>query len=272
MRRPLLLLPALAASAALVAAGCGGDDTAQNTTTAATTTSGTTTSGTTTSPPPTTTDQGPFLPDLPTPQLDDQARFPRPTTVGSGDVGTPAPPIAPAVRNAARRAGCTVRGFPSEGRQHVEPDAAPDYGTQPPTSGNHFEVPAKFGAYDKPVPEMPIVHSLEHGGVVISVGRDVPAAARAEIGRFWADSPPYMIVMPGRSSGFPAAGVVVTSWQRWLVCKPYESSDLAAIRAFRDAYRGTGPEGSAALHSGGRVPYPGTPEPIAEDPGAASAG
>jgi hypothetical protein len=266
MRRALLV-SAVLASASLVAAGCGGDETAQSTT------GGTTTGSTTTTLPATTTgEQGPFLPDLPEPQLDDEARFPRPTSVGDGDVGTPAPPIDAAVQAAAKRAGCTAKGFPSEGRKHVDASEAPDYGTQPPTSGNHFEVPAKFGVYDKPVPDMPAVHSLEHGANIIYIGKDVPAAARAGIGRFWAKSPPYMIVMPGRSKDFPAAGVVVTSWQRWLVCKPYQSSDIEAIRAFRDAYRGTGPEGSAALHGSGDVPFPGTPKPIVEDPGASPQG
>jgi Protein of unknown function (DUF3105) len=270
MRRTLLATTALAA-AALLAAGCGGDDTAA-TTTEGTTTEGTTTEGTTTEDTTTTADDGPFLPDLPEPTLDDTNRFSRGSSVGEGDIPAPAPPIAAAVKRAADAAGCTVKGFPSEGRQHVEPDAAPDYGTQPPTSGNHFITPAKYGVYDEPVPDMPTVHALEHGANVIYVGKEVPASARTEIGRFWAESPPYMLVMPGRSKDFPAEGIVVTSWQRWLVCKPFQAGDLAAVKAFRDEYRGTGPEGVAGLHNPGDVGFPGTPEPLVVDPGAAPAG
>jgi hypothetical protein len=251
-----------------VGAGCGGGDSAG--TTSGQSTVGTTSEATTVAT--TTEEAGPFLPDLPEPKLDDSARFPRGTSVGDGDIGTPAPPVAAGVTTAAKEAGCTAKGFASEGRKHVQQDAAPNYGTQPPTSGNHWATPAKYGVYDTPVPDMPAVHSLEHGANIIYVGKDVPAAARAEIGRFWAESPPYMLVMPGRSKGFPANGVVVTSWQRWLVCKPYQASDLAAVRAFRDEYRGTGPEGAAALHGTGGVGFPGTPEPLVEDPGAVPAG
>lgn len=265
MRRAFLVVAGLAA-AGLVAAGCGGDDTADTSTATTTGTETTTTS----SPPPTTSvvDDGPFLPDLPEPQLDDANRFARGSSVGDGDLPSGAPPIAPAVSAAAKKAGCTVKGFPSEGRQHVAPDAAPAYGTQPPTSGNHFAVWAPFGAYDAPVPDMAMVHNLEHGAIVVSIGPEVPAAARAEIGKFWADSPPFMMVVPGRSKAFPAKGVVVTSWQRWMVCKPFEVGQLDAIRAYRDQYRGTGPEPVAALDAGGGEAFPGVPEPLVADPGA----
>lgn len=266
MRRLLLIFAAFA-SAGLLGAGCGGDDTADTTTGPATETA-TTASTTTDAPPTTSVDDGPFLPDLPDAQLDDDNRFARATSVGDGDVGGPAPPIDPEVRKAADAAGCTVRGFASEGRQHVESDAAPDYDTQPPTSGNHYVSPAKFGVYDEPVPDMLAIHNLEHGANIVYIGKDVPAAARAAIGRFWAESPPYMIVNPGRSKDFPAAGVVVTSWQRWLVCKPFQASDLAAIRAFRDAYRGTGPEAVSGIHDPAGVDFPGANEPLVEDPGA----
>ncbi|MEW6583153.1 MAG: DUF3105 domain-containing protein [Actinomycetota bacterium] len=211
---------------------------------------------------------GPILPDLPSPQLDDDNRFPRPSTVADG-LGGP-PTLDPAVVKAAKDAGCTVRAFGSEGRNHVPPAEEPDYGQAPPTSGNHFQVPAKWGVYDRPVPDMLAVHTLEHGGNIVYVGTKVPAAARRALGEMWAASPPFMVVAPGASAGFPQAGVVVTSWQRWLVCKPFTAQKMAAVTAFRDAYRGTGPEGSAALHAAGSVDFPGAPEPIVEDPGAES--
>jgi hypothetical protein len=246
MRRSALLTAALVAAAVGIA-GCGGDDTSAPTSSAG---------------------EEAFLPNLPEPQLDDQNRFARGSSVGDGK--GPAPTIDPVVRKAAKDAGCTVRAFASEGNTHVQTEQAPTYGTQPPTSGNHWEVPIKFGVYDTPVPDMPTVHALEHGAVIVYVGKDVPAAEREGIGRFWAESPPYVIVMPGRSKGFPAKGVVVTSWQRWLSCKPYQSSDVAAIRVYRDTYRGTGSEPIPAVHAEADIGFPGTPEPLVEDPGAPS--
>ena len=261
MRAARLALSVIVAAAALALAGCGGEDgpDGAGTTTGSATTTG---AGTGTATPA----QEAFLPDLPEPVLDDDARLPRPTTVGDG-LGGP-PPVAPEVRRAAVRAGCAVRSFAGEGREHVAPDTAVSYGTLPPTSGLHAEEWADWGVYDRPLPLPLEVHNLEHGAVVIHVGSRVPAAARAEIGRLWAESPPFVIIVPGRSEGFPPAGVVVTSWQRWLVCKPYRPAMLAAVRAFRDAYRGTGPEGAAALNAGGEPTFPGAPRPLVADPGA----
>jgi Protein of unknown function (DUF3105) len=236
----------------LLVSGCEGDDPTASTAPAITAPGG----------------EDAYLPNLPEPQRDDDNRLPRASSVGDGDIRTPAPPIAPVVREAAAAAGCQADSFPSEGREHVAPEDAPQYNTRPATSGNHHAIPAKYGVYDLPVPDMPIVHTLEHGGVVIYIGPDVPAAERAAIGRFWAQSPPYMVVASGSSADFPARGVVVTSWQRWLVCKPFTEAHLAAVKAFRDEYRGTGPEAQPAAHGTGSVDFPDMPEPLVLDPGA----
>lgn len=267
--RRALVVAALAASVPLAVAGCGGGSSSGGDSTGSTT-AGTTTGGTTTSAATggvvAFADGKPMLPDLPEPTLDDTNRFPRPSTVGDGLGGPPA--IDPDVKKAATAAGCTVASFKSEGRNHVAPDKAPVYGQQPPTSGNHFQVPAKWGVYDRALPDMLAVHNLEHGGNIVYVGTDVPADARTALGKMWAQSPPFVVIAPGVSKGFPSAGVVVTSWQRWLVCKPFTVKQMAAVEAFRDAYRGTGPEGAAALHAPGSVPFPDAPEPLKQDPGA----
>jgi hypothetical protein len=41
------------------------------------------------------------------------------------------------------------------------------YNSNPPTSGNHNPQPAAFKIYDNPVPKENLVHSMEHGGVVV---------------------------------------------------------------------------------------------------------
>ena len=58
-----------------------------------------------------------------------------------------------------------VATFPEEGRDHTENKVS--YKTFPPTSGNHSENPANYGFYEKPVPFENLVHSLEHGDIVI---------------------------------------------------------------------------------------------------------
>ncbi len=75
----------------------------------------------------------------------------------------------------------------------------------------------------------------------------------------WADSPPYVLVVPGLPADVPPRGVTVTSWQRALMCKSWNARTLAAIRAYRDAYRGAGPEQIPSLNSGASAPDLPTP-------------
>jgi hypothetical protein len=187
---------------------------------------------------------------------DDQNRFPRSSSVGGGSDPDP-PAIAPAVRRAAEAAGCQVRGFGSDGRDHVETD--PDYTTSlPPVSGPHNIAWADFGVYDRPLPFQFQVHSLEHGAVIVHLGSQVPQAARDQVVELWRESPPYMIVTPETFAEFPKRALVVTSWQRWMVCRGGVTPKvLEAVRAYRDTYRGTGPESVTALN----VPRDATNDP-----------
>lgn len=54
-----------------------------------------------------------------------------------------------------------------EGALHFEPGTTLTYCTRPPSSGDHYGSWAAFRVYDKPVPYGYLVHSLEHGAVVI---------------------------------------------------------------------------------------------------------
>jgi predicted small secreted protein len=205
-----------------------------------------------------------------TTQAQGDPHFPRGSSVGSGIA--PAPAIAARVSQAAARAGCDVRAFPPEetqlqpnGTLHVETE--PTYHESlPPASGLHYQVWADWGVYDKPIPFRFQVHNLEHGGIIIHLGKGLSAQARQEIQDLWTASPAYTLVVPEDFAKFPANAVVVTSWQRWLVCKPYAAKDLAAIRVFRDTYRGTGPEYAAAVNNGEGDSTPGLPTPKIADP------
>jgi hypothetical protein len=208
---------------------------------------------------------------VPEPKSDDANRFPRGPSV---DYFDPAPPIAASVRKAAKAAGCTTRGFDMEPVQ-VQPDGTlhvegnPTYKVSlPPTSGLHYPVWADWGIYSVPLPFRYQVHNLEHGGIIVHLGTAVPRAARSAINRLWADSPAYMLITPETFAQFPKTAVVVTSWQRWMVCKPWTAKAINAIRVYRNVYRGTGPEQVGAVNS--PEPPPGAPEPTTPDPGAAA--
>ena len=47
-----------------------------------------------------------------------------------------------------------------------------DYNSNPPTSGPHYEIWTQAGVYDAPKDDRNLVHSLEHGYVIISYNCD----------------------------------------------------------------------------------------------------
>lgn len=64
---------------------------------------------------------------------------------------------------------CNVveRTYKNGSRDHVEPCSSVDYEMMPPVFGDHYPTWAAFGTYDYPVPSGYLVHSLEHGAVVV---------------------------------------------------------------------------------------------------------
>ena len=62
-----------------------------------------------------------------------------------------------------------------QGKEHVTPEkvAAFTYNSNPPTSGRHLPTWVKAGEFDTPQSEGELIHSLEHGYVVISYNCNV---------------------------------------------------------------------------------------------------
>lgn len=54
------------------------------------------------------------------------------------------------------------------GRGHVQIGEKVEYNSNPPTSGKHYEEWIKAGIYDEPKDDRNLVHSLEHGYIVMS--------------------------------------------------------------------------------------------------------
>lgn len=61
-----------------------------------------------------------------------------------------------------------VAKHPIEGQQHVPDCTKLTFGTNPPSSGNHYQAWGAFGVYDAPLPRGNWVHNLEHGSVVFT--------------------------------------------------------------------------------------------------------
>ena len=74
-----------------------------------------------------------------------------------------AAPIAPFLE-------CTVTTAhePTLSRTHVPECSELSFATSPPTTGNHFGRWADFRTYEAPVPWGYLVHSMEHGAIVMA--------------------------------------------------------------------------------------------------------
>ena len=159
-------------------------------------------------------------------------------------VGTAPPEVQTGdLTAAAKAAGCDLQlNLKDEGSTHLDPktDDLPDYGTNPPTSGDHFPIPLADGAFlDYPSPGE-YVHALEHGRVIIQYSPDLSEQDQLALkGVFDADRP-GVDLFPNPDMPYEVA---TTAWTQLMGCEKFEGdATLDAIRDFRDAYRGRGPE------------------------------
>jgi hypothetical protein len=131
-----------------------------------------------------------------------------------------------------------VQTMPDEGRWHLDPGEKWRYRSSPPTSGPHDPVPVRPGFYKEPQPPERLVHSLEHGTIVIYYDQS-PAGVLAIL-KVWAER--YqgkwdgVIVTP-----LPGLGeaVILTAWQKLLRLDPFDEQQATG---FIEAFRGHGPE------------------------------
>ncbi len=162
-----------------------------------------------------------------------------------GRTGTPPPPIEQGdLETAAREAGCELRlDLTDEGNTHIEPqEPEPAYKTDPPTSGNHVVPPRQQadGAYSEYPDPIFTVHSLEHGRIDVQYSPDLSEADQLELKGLFDEDFDGMLLFPNPEMPYEVAA---TAWTQLLGCETYEGrATLDAIRAFRDTFRGQGPE------------------------------
>ena len=134
----------------------------------------------------------------------------------------------------------SVISTPDEGRDHIWPDHPVEYQTMPPTSGPHFPDPTAPGFYTARPAFGYLVHSLEHGSVVIyydpaQLSPEIEKSLRAFIK---ADSDPEIgiVAVPDADFKYP---FILTAWDKMLKLNKY---DPQVVRAFLAEYLGRGPE------------------------------
>jgi hypothetical protein len=143
---------------------------------------------------------------------------------------------------------CQLETFPALEATHVQelPDDY-EYNSIPATSGLHNPQTAIWNLYDQPVPQINYIHNLEHGGVVIQYGSEVPDADVASLGNWYQQDTRGLIVAPlseemEEEDPSLADKIVVISWTHMMRCTAYDES---ALDDFSDDYRGPqgdGPE------------------------------
>lgn len=107
-------------------------------------------------------------------------------------------------------AGCTVKTFPAQPRDHVEQlKKGFKYNSDPPSSGPHHPVPAIFGIYDAPIEQIRLVHNLEHGAVVVQYGNGVARGEIEALTEWYRDNPNGLVVAPYSALGNKIA---LTAW------------------------------------------------------------
>ncbi len=145
---------------------------------------------------------------------------------------------------AAKAAGCVVReNLPEEGRKHLNPaDPVPDYGTVPPTSGDHIAPPLQQadGAWAEPAAPVNVVHSLEHGRIAIQYDPSLPDADQLSLKGLYDTVYSASLLFPNPDMPYAAAA---TAWRNLIGCRSWRGEKtLDAIRAFGAAHWGQGPE------------------------------
>ena len=160
-----------------------------------------------------------------------------------GREGTPPPAIEQGdLETAAEDAGCELMlDLEEEGSTHISKRSdAPEYKTSPATSGDHWPEQLADGAYSETPNPIYWVHALEHGRVTIQYSPDLSEDEQIELKGLFDDDYDGMLLFPNPEMPYDVAA---TAWTQMIGCDTYEgAATLDALRAFRDTYRGQGPE------------------------------
>lgn len=135
--------------------------------------------------------------------------------------------------------------FSDMGGGHLSPgDPTPAYNSSPATSGPHAASPAVCGIYTEELPDVTVVHNLEHGTVVIQYQPDASEADQAALQEFARAKSTHILLAP--RSDLPSP-IVLTSWTRML---RLDALDLDTLEVFYDRWARLGPEVGVACPVG----------------------
>lgn len=157
---------------------------------------------------------------------------PWPWLVGAGVVALIALAVALPI---VREAGKPGERYRSQGNVHIGTGAqTPNYNSDPPTSGPHYETIAGWGSYDEIVPDELLVHNMEDGGVILWYRMGAPEENEAHIRALEDVARGYRNVVIAPREEMPTL-YALTAWTR---LQRFDAIDEAGMRAFLEAYEG----------------------------------
>jgi hypothetical protein len=140
------------------------------------------------------------------------------------------PPVSAAALEAGRAAAGSkgVQNLPEAGRTHIDPNQQPsNWNSNPPTSGDHLATPLPPGVYDGEQDPRAMVHSLEHGYVVI-LYKNLPDDQLAQLRQFAEQRDGSKLIL-APYSGLQQDGVALSAWRNLEVL---QSVNLDVVQAF----------------------------------------
>lgn len=150
-------------------------------------------------------------------------------------------------RAALEAAGCTLQvaeALPAEHSITNPSDVSDTWNTDPPTTGPHYAIAAVFGIYEEPLEVARVIHNLEHGGVFIAYGPDVPEATVDQLRAFYESNKTGTLMAPYAPLGgsFSLGAWVAHGEEGNGYLAKCTEFDEQAASAFLKAFQFRGPE------------------------------
>lgn len=129
------------------------------------------------------------------------------------------------------------------GSEHLVAGTTFPYPTTPPAGGPHWEIPARCGIYAEPIPYEALVHTKEHGAIVMYYNSAAWTPADiAQFGEFareiLSDGDRFVLVPAPPTPPLPRP-IVLATWGYLLSLDEFEPN---TIRAFVNEFENEGPE------------------------------
>ena len=121
-------------------------------------------------------------------------------------------------------------------RNHLPEGTDIQYNSNPPAGGEHYATTAHAGIYDTPPPDGNLVHSLEHGAVILWYKSDLPQDQVEKLKTVFNKASGKKIMVPRKNLDVPVA---LTSWGYLLKLK---TIDEAKIKEFIETNNDRAPE------------------------------